>query len=80
VESCYEVLAGRGEPFSGGTEQSVTYGDPFARSYPFHPQLVRVLDKRIGSIGNIDRARGALNLLAGAGRVASTSGPLPPGR
>lgn len=60
----YEDLAGRGEIFSGGAEQPATYGDLVARSYPFHPELVRVLDKRIGSISNFNRARGALKLLA----------------
>lgn len=60
----YEDLAGRGEVFSGGAEQPATYGDLVARSYPFHPELVRVLDKRIGSISNFNRARGALKLLA----------------
>jgi predicted AAA+ superfamily ATPase len=60
----YEDLAGRGETFSGGAEQPATYGDLVARSYPFHPELVRVLDKRIGSISNFNRARGALKLLA----------------
>ena len=60
----YEDLAGRGEMFSGGAEQPATYGDLVARSYPFHPELVRVLDKRIGSINNFNRARGALKLLA----------------
>ena len=41
-------------------------------SYPFHPELVRVLDKRLGTIPNFQRARGALKLLAEviAGHVA----------
>jgi hypothetical protein len=60
----YEDLAVRGEAFSGGAEQPATYGELIARSYPFHPELVRVLDKRIGSISNFNRARGALKLLA----------------
>jgi hypothetical protein len=60
----YEDLAGRGEIFSGGAEQPSTYGDLIRASYPFHPELVRVLDKRIGSISNFNRARGALKLLA----------------
>lgn len=60
----YEDLATRGEAFSGGAEQPATYADLIARSYPFHPELVRVLDKRIGSISNFNRARGALKLLA----------------
>lgn len=35
-----------------------------ARTYPFHPGLVRVLDKRLATIPNFQRTRGALRLLA----------------
>ena len=35
-----------------------------AGSYPFHPELVRVLDKRVSTIPNFQRTRGALRLLA----------------
>jgi predicted AAA+ superfamily ATPase len=42
----------------------VTYGEAVAAAYPFHPELIRVLDKRIGSIALFQRARGALKLLA----------------
>ena len=35
-----------------------------ARTYPFHPGLVRVLDKRLSTIPNFQRTRGALRLLA----------------
>lgn len=35
-----------------------------ARSYPFHPAFVRVLDKRLSTIPNFQRTRGALRLLA----------------
>lgn len=35
-----------------------------ADSYPFHPELVRVLDKRVSTIPNFQRTRGALRLLA----------------
>jgi len=52
------------EPLAGGAEHPVTYGDSVARSYPFHPELVRVLDKRLGDIPQFQRARGALKLLA----------------
>ncbi len=33
-------------------------------SYPFHPALLRVLDKRLSTIPNFQRTRGALRLLA----------------
>jgi len=32
--------------------------------FPFHPELIRVLDKRLGDISQFQRARGALKLLA----------------
>ncbi|MGH9157993.1 MAG: DUF499 domain-containing protein, partial [Acidimicrobiales bacterium] len=35
-----------------------------ARTYPFHPDLVTVLDKRLSTIPNFQRTRGALRLLA----------------
>ena len=59
----YESLF-RTETLAGGPEQPVTYGDQVAKSYPFHPELVRVLDKRLGDIPQFQRARGALKLLA----------------
>ena len=60
----YEGLASRGEPLSGGAEAPVTYGEAVTAAYPFHPELIRVLDQRIGAIPNFQRARGALRLLA----------------
>jgi hypothetical protein len=62
--SLYEHLAAIGEAISGGAESPVTYGGAVAASYPFHPELIRVLDKRIGTIASFQRARGALRLLA----------------
>ncbi|MGW4018255.1 ATP-binding protein [Rhodococcus ruber] len=59
----YELL-GKTETLAGGPEQPVTYGDQVANMYPFHPELVRVLDKRLGGIPQFQRARGALKLLA----------------
>ena len=52
------------ETLAGGAEHPVTYGEAVARSYPFHPELVRVLDQRLGDIQLFQRARGALKLLA----------------
>lgn len=40
------------------------YAERIERSYPFHPELVHVLDTRVGSIPNFQRTRGALRLLA----------------
>lgn len=59
----YEIL-GKTEALAGGAEHPVTYGDQVTKSYPFHPELVRVLDKRLGDIPQFQRARGALKLLA----------------
>lgn len=40
-----------------------------ARTYPFHPDLITVLDKRLSTIPNFQRTRGALRLLARTVRV-----------
>lgn len=60
----YSDLIGRGESLAGGADRHVSYGVDVKRSYPFHPELIRVLDKRIGTIPNFQRARGALRLIA----------------
>jgi predicted AAA+ superfamily ATPase len=59
----YETL-GKTEQLAGGAEHPTTYGQLVAKTYPFHPELVRVLDKRLGNITQFQRARGALKLLA----------------
>lgn len=61
--SLYETL-GQTEQLAGGAEHSATFGELVAKTYPFHPELVRVLDKRLGNITQFQRARGALKLLA----------------
>ncbi len=43
-------------------------------SYPFHPDLIRVLDKRLSTIPNFQRTRGALRLLARAVRAIWETG------
>ncbi len=43
---------------------SAGYARDIEASYPFHPDLVRVLDKRLSTIPNFQRTRGALRLLA----------------
>jgi len=62
----YQELLDRGESFSGGADAPVTYGELVTRTYPFHPELIRVLDKRLGAIPRFQRARGSLRLLAEA--------------
>lgn len=44
------------------------FGNQVASSYPFHPSLIAVLDKRLSTIPNFQRTRGALRLLARAVR------------
>lgn len=44
---------------TGGAWQGVV-----ERTYPFHPELIRILDKRLSTIPNFQRTRGALRLLA----------------
>ncbi|MCZ1002042.1 DUF499 domain-containing protein [Streptomyces mirabilis] len=59
----YEQLA-KTEQLAGGAEHPASYGDLVTKTYPFHPELVRVLDRRLGNITEFQRARGALKLLA----------------
>ncbi|MFG2136583.1 ATP-binding protein [Streptomyces sp. NPDC048650] len=59
----YEQLA-KTEQLAGGAEHPASYGHLVTKTYPFHPELVRVLDKRLGNITEFQRARGALKLLA----------------
>lgn len=62
----YQELLDRGENLSGGADAPVSYGELLERTYPFHPELIRVLDKRLGAIPRFQRARGSLRLLAEA--------------
>lgn len=60
----YEHLHATGIALPDGADTAAPYADRVRASYPFHPELVRVLDKRIGTIPSFQRARGALRLLA----------------
>jgi hypothetical protein len=44
------------------------WASELSRTYPFHPSLIRVLDKRLSTIPNFQRTRGALRLLARVAR------------
>ena len=62
------------EAFSRGTDLPERMSGPawsteIARTYPFHPDLVTVLDKRLSTIPNFQRTRGALRLLARSVRL-----------
>jgi predicted AAA+ superfamily ATPase len=48
---------------------SGTWAGEVAETYPFHPDLLTVLDKRLSTIPNFHRTRGALRLLARTVRV-----------
>lgn len=63
-EALYQGLAAQNVSLPGGADHPVTYGELLSRTYPFHPELIRVLDKRLGAIPDFQRARGSLRLLA----------------
>lgn len=63
-QAMYEQLVEGGESLPSGASQPKNYGEKVKLAYPFHPELVRVLDSRIASIPTFQRARGALRLLA----------------
>jgi hypothetical protein len=65
-ERHYEDLVRKGEQLPGGADQPSAYAGRIAANYPFHPELIRVLDQRLGTIPSFQRARGALRLLAEA--------------
>lgn len=61
--SYYQEVEGRG----GHVHDRALRGDylnEFALSYPFHPELIRVLNLKVATIPNFQRTRGALRLLA----------------
>jgi len=65
-EELYTTLSQQGESLSGGADKPSQYATAVQTSYPFHPELIRVLDQRLGTIPGFQRARGALKLLAEA--------------
>ncbi len=62
------ALAAQGAAARGmGLPETMTgagWASELERTYPFHPGLIRVLDKRLSTIPNFQRTRGALRLLA----------------
>lgn len=65
-EELYEGLTRKGEQLPDGADKPAQYAKRIATTYPFHPELIRVLDQRLGTIPNFQRTRGALRLLAEA--------------
>jgi hypothetical protein len=65
----YDKFAGLDEHLTGATSNPEGYADTICKTYPLHPELVRVLDERLSTIPTFQRTRGALRLLARAVRV-----------
>ena len=71
-EAATDAGAAFAEAYAGWEKRDVDLGfsgdvaKAIARSYPFHPELVKVLDSRVGTIPEFQRTRGALRLLAEA--------------
>ncbi|MCM8748012.1 DUF499 domain-containing protein [Thermomicrobiaceae bacterium CFH 74404] len=59
----YRRLAEQGTPLPHEVT-TTEYAERTALTYPFHPELLRVLSLRIATIPNFQRTRGALRLLA----------------
>jgi len=59
----YRRLAEQGTPLPHELT-TAEYADRIATTYPFHPELLRVLSLRVATIPNFQRTRGALRLLA----------------
>jgi len=67
VAQAYAAAADAGEAAGLDLPDSMTgaaWAAEIGRTYPFHPSLIRVLDKRLSTIPNFQRTRGALRLLA----------------
>lgn len=79
-EVAAEYTAAADHAATGGLElpEAMTgagWATEIGRTYPFHPSLVRVLDKRLSTIPNFQRTRGALRLLARVIRRLWDAGP-----
>ena len=59
----YRLLADQGTPLPHDYT-TAAYADRIATTFPFHPELLRVLSLRVATIPNFQRTRGALRLLA----------------
>lgn len=84
VAAAYAALAN--DAFSRGADLPERMAGPafatdIVRNYPFHPDLITVLDKRLSTIPNFQRTRGALRLLARTVRLLwEAPSPGPDGR
>ena len=55
--------------------QSGAWQEEVRRCFPFHPDLISVFDKRLGTIPNFQRTRGALRILAKTVRILWATRP-----
>lgn len=65
----YDKFAEHGEHLTGATTNPEGYAKTIELTYPLHPELVRVLDRRLSTIPTFQRTRGALRLLARTVRI-----------
>ena len=68
----YQDTLQRAESIVGGLPQemhSVRFGRRMEETWPFHPELIALLDKRLSTNPHFQRTRGALRLLARAVRL-----------
>lgn len=59
LKRLYERVEALPDPF-----RSAAYHERIVQGYPFHPELIDILAKRVGSIPQFNRTRGMLRLLA----------------
>jgi hypothetical protein len=65
VADSYAALQREAESKGIEFQQSANaFHEQVTSSYPFHPDLITLLDKRLGTLPNFQRTRGALRLLA----------------
>jgi len=58
----YRKAAKQGVPIPATASQAA-YGEEIERSYPFHPELLDVLNRKVSTIPNFQKTRGVLRLL-----------------
>jgi len=70
----YEAQARANEQLPGGADDPTAYVREVESHYPFHPELIRVFDKKLSALPDFQRTRGALRLLGGVLRAAKERG------
>lgn len=62
-QTCYQALYDKGAAIPADAARPA-YRTAIAATYPFHPALLNVLDKKVATLDTFQRTRGALRLLA----------------